>query len=316
VDIEVEGAGVAPLLRPKKEERCPPFEEVIADQEKRDLEEHMRLLYVALTRAADRLVVSGVMPKAKKDGSDPRPPSSWHVIVEQAMGSLDADPLPQGGLLHGSLTPARAKKAKEKTAVAPIVIPDWARQPAPPEARPPRPLAPSAIAVDDETAPPPSEAMRAAALRGTWIHQLLERLPAVAAEERPRAAAQWLEHSAGLADPAARSEIVDQVCGILSEARFGRLFGDNSLGEAPLAATLPDGRVIAGTVDRLLVEDERISVIDFKTGRVPAADGDIPSAHRAQMQAYAEALRVIFPGREVSAALLYTAGPKLIELTS
>jgi ATP-dependent helicase/nuclease subunit A len=316
VDIEVEGAGVAPLLRPKKEERCPPFEEVIADQEKRDLEEHMRLLYVALTRAADRLVVSGVMPKAKKDGSDPRPPNSWHVIVEQAMGSLDADPLPQGGLLHGSLTPARARKAKEKTAVAPIVIPDWARQAAPPEARPPRPLAPSAIAADDETTPPPSEAMRAAALRGAWIHQLLERLPAVAPDQRPSAAAQWLERSAGLADAAARSEIVDQVCGILSDARFGQLFGDNSLGEAPLAATLPDGRVIAGTVDRLLVEDKRISVIDYKTGRVPAADGDIPSAHRAQMQAYAEALRVILPGRAVSAALLYTAGPKLIELTS
>jgi ATP-dependent helicase/nuclease subunit A len=32
------------------------------------------------------------------------------------------------------------------------------------------------------------------------------------------------------------------------------------------------------------------------------------------MSAYAEALRVIFPGRQVSAALLYTAGPKLIEL--
>ncbi len=78
LDIEVAGAGVAPLLRPRKEERCPPFDELIADQERRDLEEHMRLLYVALTRAADRLIVSGVEPKAKKDGSDPRPPNSWH----------------------------------------------------------------------------------------------------------------------------------------------------------------------------------------------------------------------------------------------
>jgi ATP-dependent helicase/nuclease subunit A len=32
------------------------------------------------------------------------------------------------------------------------------------------------------------------------------------------------------------------------------------------------------------------------------------------MQAYAEALRVIFPGREIRAALLYTAAPKLIEV--
>jgi ATP-dependent helicase/nuclease subunit A len=32
------------------------------------------------------------------------------------------------------------------------------------------------------------------------------------------------------------------------------------------------------------------------------------------MDAYVEALRIIFPGRHVDAALLYTAGPKLIEL--
>jgi ATP-dependent helicase/nuclease subunit A len=73
--------------------------------------------------------------------------------------------------------------------------------------------------------------------------------------------------------------------------------------------------VIAGTVDRLRVEPERVMVIDFKTGRVPDSDAAVPRAHRAQMTAYAEALEVIFPGRKVSAALLYTAGPKLIELT-
>jgi ATP-dependent helicase/nuclease subunit A len=117
-----------------------------------------------------------------------------------------------------------------------------------------------------------------------------------------------------VADPAVRVEIVAQVCGILSDPRFSALFGPGSLGEAPLAATLPDGRVIAGTVDRLRIEDDRISVIDFKTGKVPATDADIPNAHRAQMTAYAEALRVIFPGKRISAALLYTAGPKLIEL--
>ena len=88
----------------------------------------------------------------------------------------------------------------------------------------------------------------------------------------------WLERSAGVADAAAREEIADQVCGILADPRFSALFGPGSLGEAPLAATLPDGRVIAGTVDRLLVEAERVSVIDFKTGRVPASDAQIPES--------------------------------------
>ena len=92
------------------------------------------------------------------------------------------------------------------------------------------------------------------------------------------------------------------------------LFGENSLAEAPIAATLPDGRVVAGTVDRLLVEPTQVSVIDFKTGRLPDSDAQIPASHRAQMAAYAEALSVIFPGRSIRSALLYTGGPRLFEL--
>jgi ATP-dependent helicase/nuclease subunit A len=315
IDMEVEGAGLAPLLRPKKDERCPPFEDLIVAEEKRDLEEHMRLLYVALTRAADRLIVSGVRPKEKKDGSDPRPLNSWHLIVERAMGGMGAE-AGDGhvALRYGHAGQARRRFRTDKIELASFAVPHWARMDAPPEARPPRPLAPSAIAVDDESAPPPSDAMRAAALRGTWIHQLLERLLAVAPAARAEAANRWLERSAAVTDAAVRDEIVAQVCGILSDPRFTPLFGPGSLGEAPLAATLPDGRVIAGTVDRLRVEDERVLVIDFKTGKVPAADADIPNAHRAQMSAYVEALQVIFPGRRVTASLLYTAGPKLMEL--
>jgi ATP-dependent helicase/nuclease subunit A len=217
-------------------------------------------------------------------------------------------------LRYGVWLTGSGGRSKPKAEPPVIATPAWATSPAPLETQPPRPLAPSAIAVDDETAPPPSEAMRAAALRGTWIHQLLERLPPVEASARASAADRWLERSAGVADVATREEIVTQVCGILSDPRFSGLFGPGSLGEAPLAATLPDGRVIAGTVDRLHVEQDRVSVIDFKTGKVPVTDADIPNSHRAQMAAYVQALQVIFPGRNVSASLLYTAGPKLIEL--
>jgi len=168
--------------------------------------------------------------------------------------------------------------------------------------------------MDDETAPPPSKAMHSAARRGSLIHQLLERLAPVALEDRFDRALRWLEASAGVSDAAERSDIARHVCDVLSHPGFEPLFGPGSLGEAPLAATLPDGRVIAGTVDRLLIEDEQISVVDFKTGRVPETAEAVPPSHLAQMTAYSEALRVIFPGRTVRAALLYTSGPKLIEV--
>lgn len=314
--IEVKDTGLVPLLRPKKDERCAPFDEIILAEEKRDLEEHFRLLYVALTRAADRLIVSGVRPKERKDGSDPRVPNCWHRIVEQAMVALrSASGEGHVALSYGSTEVTAARRVK-KAELPPVVVPGWARRPAPPEARPPRPLAPSAIAIDDESALPPSEAMRAAALRGTWIHQLLERLPAVEAQKRAAAADSWLRRSAGVSDPGLRQEIVQSVCGILSDPRYVHLFLADSLAEAPLAATLPDGRVVAGTVDRLLIEEDHVSVIDFKTGKVPPSVSDVPNAHRSQMAAYVQALEVIFPGRRISAALLYTAGPQLFDLSS
>jgi ATP-dependent helicase/nuclease subunit A len=320
LDFEIGRGGDAPLLRPKKEERGPPFEDRILAEEKRDLEEHWRLLYVALTRAADRLIVGGVAPKPKKDGSEARPVNCWHVAVERAMESLGATqadyPKWGIGLVYGAPGASKPRRKTPKVARPASAIPSWTSKPAPPEARPPRPLAPSSIAVDDDSAPPPSEAMRAAALRGTWIHQLLERLPTVEPAQRAAAADRWLERSAGVSEAAARTAIVEQVCGIIADPRFAPLFGNRSLAEAPLAATLPDGRVIAGTVDRLLVDEGAVSVIDFKTGRVPATEAEIPNAHRAQMQAYAEALGVIFPGQRINASLLYTAGPKLIEVIS
>ena len=320
LDFELVPGAPAPLLRPKKDERCQPFNELILAEEKRDLEEHWRLLYVALTRAADRLIINGVAAKPKKDGLDPRPANSWHRAVEQAMVALEATWVDQGkwgsALVYGSSRPARASKSRSKVQLASVVVPDWATRPAPTESKPPRPLAPSAITLDDEASAPPSEAMRAAALRGTRIHQLLERLADVPAADRRARAVGWLEQSSGLTDIHQCQEIADQVCAVLSDERFAPLFGPGSLGEAPLAATLTDGRVIAGTADRLLIEANRVSVLDFKTGKVPASEAQIPAAHRAQMSAYVEALQVIFPQRHIRAALLYTVGPKLFELAS
>jgi ATP-dependent helicase/nuclease subunit A len=317
LDFPVRGC-VAPLLRPKKDERLSPFAELIEREELRDLEEHWRLLYVALTRAADRLIIAGVAPKEKKDGSDPRPGNCWHRAVQEGM--LAAGGKPDEGpsgvrLVYGSVG-SIAVRPKKTVDVENPSIPEWARTPAPPEARPPRPLAPSALAEDREAAPPPSPQMKAAAQRGTMIHSLLERLPAVPPEQREQAALRWLERSGGVEDAAARQEIARTVCSLISDERFSALFGPGSLAEAPIAAALPDGRVIAGTVDRLLVEPQRVLVVDYKTGRAPQRAEDIPQAHRLQMEAYREALSAIFPKRDIAAALLYTASAEFFMIGS
>jgi ATP-dependent helicase/nuclease subunit A len=316
LDFPITDVGEVPLIRPRKAERVSPFDTLIAVDEVRNLQEHWRLLYVGLTRAEERLVVAGIKPKTK-DGV--RPENCWHTSVERALVSLGAQPVLDdswGSVLRytGSVVSGAVKPKPDTKALANPPIPDWSKTPAPPESRPPQPLAPSAIAEDREALPPPSDAMRAAAERGTLIHQLLERLADVDSDNRRATALRWLERSAGVRDEAARAEIADTVCDVLSDPRFSALFGEGSLAEAPLAATLPDGIVVAGTVDRLLVEKDRVSVIDFKTGQVPKSEDAIPRSHLAQMSAYTGALRVIFPGREVCAALLYASGPQLFEL--
>ena len=70
----------------------------------------------------------------------------------------------------------------------------------------------------------------------------------------------------------ARQEIADSACSLIGDPAFADLFGEDSLAEAPIAATLPDGRVVAGTVDRLCVGPDLVRVIDFKTGRTVPAD--------------------------------------------
>ena len=157
----------------------------------------------------------------------------------------------------------------------------------------------------------------AAAQRGRLLHALFERLPSLPPEGRAAAGERWLERSGGVDDAADRAALVRDVCTIIADPAHAAIFAPHALAEAPIAAVLADGTVVAGTVDRLLVEHDRIFLVDFKTGRRAPADlAGVPGHHLRQMGAYAAALAAIFPDRPVEAALLYTSGPTLIPLTS
>ncbi len=306
-----DGAAAIPVFPPRAGERGGPLDEVRSAAEARELEEHWRLFYVAATRAEERLVIAGALgPKAKGEP----PAASWYAAAARAMTTLGVPAVEGGGVRRfedGKPVPPVRGEAAMATR-DPVVLPDWARMPAPVEARPPRPLAPSALGDDMVSDPPPTAAMRAAAERGSLIHALFERLPPVPSAERARAADRWLAQAAGIGEAARRAEIVAAALRVIDDPAHAALFGPDSLAEAPIAATIEGGLVVSGKVDRLLVGDT-IRVIDFKTGRrVPDAP---PDYHLRQMAGYVAALKVIFPGRPVEASLLYTAGPVLVTLT-
>jgi ATP-dependent helicase/nuclease subunit A len=310
------GEGVAvPVFRPRKDELAEPLKAQVERQDRLDREEHWRLLYVGLTRAEERLYVGGALGARDQNGPAQ---ASWYRAVEGALTGLGAiwaeAPLWGRELRFGPLE--RPAKIVPKAVEREQIVPEWIGRAAPAEERPPRPLAPSSIGADDVADPPPGPEQRAAALRGRLLHQLFERLPGVPPAGRRALALDWLEHSAGVGDAALRESLVDDSCRIIDDLRFADLFGADALAEAPIAAVVAGGAVVSGTVDRLLVRDDRILVADFKTGRrVPASEAEIPAAHLRQMAAYRAALRVIFPDRPVAAALLYTAGPVLHPLS-
>jgi ATP-dependent helicase/nuclease subunit A len=309
------GDGVAiPVFRPRKDELAEPLKGQVEARDKLEREEHWRLLYVALTRAEERLYLGGTL--GPRDQGGPAE-ASWYHAVEGALTGLGAgwadSPLWARELRHGPWE--RVTKIAPKAIERPEVIPEWIARPAPDEERPPRPLAPSSTGEDDVADPPPNADQRAAGQRGKWLHNLFERLPGVAPDLRRALALQWLEHSAGVTGAGEREELADAACAIIADPRFADLFGAEALAEAPIAAVVASGAVVSGTADRLLVRDERVLIADFKTGRrVPASAAEIPAAHLRQMAAYRSALRVIFPDRRVEAALLYTAGPLLLAL--
>lgn len=308
------GSQGIPIFRPRSAERGGPLDDVLTDVDARELKEHWRLFYVAATRAEERLVIAGALGSRARG----QPPvSSWYAAAARALTALGVAEGEGVRMFLGARpdAPIAAQTPVAGAVAGPVTLPGWALAPAPVESRPPRPLAPSAIGEDAVADPPPTAVMRAAAERGRLLHALFERLPAVPVADRAAAGDRWLAMAGGVASAPVRAGIVGDALAVLEDARFADLFGPDALAEAPVAAVVGDGIVISGTVDRLLVEETRVRVVDFKTGRrAPAGIGDVPPYHLRQMAAYVAALEKVFPGRRIEAALLYTAGPVLIPL--
>jgi ATP-dependent helicase/nuclease subunit A len=306
-------ARVIPVTGIRKEERPAALTDAYAEKAARDREEHWRLLYVAMTRARERLFVTGAL--AVRDQGEPAA-ESWYAVIRDALAGLGAQDRIEPIWAHSLAYPAIAKPARTEPKQAQprvaLTLPDWVHRAPPAEPRPPRPLAPSRLGDDEALAVPlPPGGSSRAAQRGTLIHALFERLPAVRGD-RQAAALRWLAVQGATFSAAEQVEMAAAALAVLDDPAHAAFFGADSLGEVPFSA-LVDGRVIAGTADRLLVTEGAVTVVDFKTGaQVPERAEDVPTPYLKQMAAYAASLAVIFPERSVHAALLYTGGPRLL----
>ncbi|HEY2179258.1 MAG TPA: double-strand break repair helicase AddA [Caulobacteraceae bacterium] len=304
------------LWAPRKDDDAPASAVARAERDRGVAHESARLLYVALTRARDRLIVCGVARAHRKEGMDM---GCWYDFVQRAFNGLATrpNPLPLGGegRRFGADPGVAAAIAGETP--APLALPGWTRGLAPAEAAAVRLASPSRLEADDGDAPSPLARVDGLGRyrRGELIHRLLQLLPDLAPPDRPAAAGRLLAREPDLSDEQ-RGEMASAALGVLDDPGFAAVFGPGSRAEIPLvggAAGLPEAFRISGRVDRLVIETDRVLVVDFKTNRpAPSRIEDADPAFVRQVAVYAAVLAEVFPGRRVEAALVWTDGPRLM----
>jgi ATP-dependent helicase/nuclease subunit A len=315
-----DGGGLAwtgeglPLWSPHATLRCAVVDRLRAEAREARMQEYNRLLYVALTRAEDRLVVCGWETRREL------PDETWYATVRRGMQALSAEEVDLSGvgepwdgavLAHATdqrdppsvATPAESQPPKPLPQWAGLP-PDWIPGATPAEPPRPTPVAPSRPA-DAGLGPVPHSASPllpggGAMERGALIHRLLQHAPNLPRGGRDAAIAAYLAKTGASADLAA------EVVGILDHPVLAPLFGPEGRAEQPLTG-LVDGAIVSGLVDRLAVLPDRILLADYKTNReAPAAPDLVPVLYLRQMAAYRAILRQVLPGRPVQCSLVWT----------
>ncbi|MBV8615084.1 MAG: UvrD-helicase domain-containing protein, partial [Acetobacteraceae bacterium] len=321
-----------PVWSPNASLRCAAIEPLCAAALARQMEEHNRLLYVALTRAEDRLVVCGWNTRR------PLQPGNWYELVERGFDQLasaedapfDLFPNAWPGTVRRYATPqdvppATSGAVSAATPELPLQAwagrsPDWVPLPPPPEPARPSPLAPSQPQ-DAGLGPVPAAASPLAAAarttrfqRGRLVHALLQHLPALPASARPDAARRYLARPGTGLSAGDVEALVAEVIAVLEHPVLAPLFGPSGRAEVPLTG-LVGNTVVGGLVDRLALFEDRVLIADYKTNRTtPAYADDVPLLYLRQMSAYRAVLRAAFPTRAVVCALVWTADASVMPL--
>jgi ATP-dependent helicase/nuclease subunit A len=309
----------------KKAEDPPVVAEARAAMLAETEDEYRRLLYVAMTRAADRLIVAGCMPGNRNSLR----PLSWYDLIEKGLATsglqMQNVPPPDGVVkryLREEDAGPEPGVAAAPAPAAPIVLPGWLRAPAPREALSEDVLRPSDPAFGEDRAIRGGEsaAQRERALqRGLLVHRLLQSLPDLAVERRIEAAALYLARNAQDWSEEERAALAARVLALLDDARFAAVFAPGSRAEVSIAGRLErEGKppaLVSGQIDRLVVARDEILIVDFKTNHAPPQNlAEAPPAYLRQLALYRAVLAKLYPQKGVRAALLWTETPELMEI--
>jgi ATP-dependent helicase/nuclease subunit A len=290
-------------------------------------DEYRRLLYVAMTRAADRLIVGGCMPGNMRTVR----PSSWYDLIDKGLTNSELE-LQEFETAGGKVkryfrpedTAVPATVAATPAPIAPTALPSWLRASAPADAPVDNLLRPSDPADDEgrRIRTGESAADRARALqRGTLVHRLLQSLPDIAGERRREAALRYLGRNAGDWTEAEREVLAGSVLALIDDPRFAEVFAPGSRAEVSIVGRLErlagPKALVSGQIDRLVVTPSEVLIVDFKTNHAPPSPvAEAPAAYVRQLALYRAVLAKLYPERPVRAALLWTETAELMEISA
>jgi ATP-dependent helicase/nuclease subunit A len=289
--------------------------------------EYRRLLYVAMTRAADRLIIAGCMPGNRNSVRE----NSWYDLIKRGVANSDLafHETPAGDGVVKSYR--RSEDTTPESEIAPDAeaptlssLPEWLRAPVTPEQIIDRRLRPSDPVADESYRVSTGESLplRARALqRGTLVHRLLQSLPDVATDRRRDAALRYLARNADGWTGDEREQLAQAVLGLIDDPRFREVFAPGSRAEVSIVGRLdPPGRstaLVSGQIDRLVVTPSEVLIVDYKTNHAPpGAAAQAPAAYVRQLALYRAVLAKLYPGRAIRAALLWTETPELMEISA
>jgi len=320
----------APILSRTKADDAPAAEVAREEAKRKQYEEYRRLLYVAATRARDRLYICGL---ESGRGGDPYKKAisekTWHALAEDAFERLENVQTDHHSSWAGdvrrasSLQQTAPEQLEKKPPPQQVEKPTWLTKPAAAE-MPLKRLAPSRLADDAQAHAEPAAYSplrgRDKYFRGRVLHRLLELLPNIEEEKRRSAADKLLARFAAEIDRDESAHWRDEVLAVINDPAFAAAFGPDSRAEVSIAGTPSKANgnfVVSGQIDRLMVTGDTIFVIDYKTNRPPPERvEDVAEPYLAQMAAYRALLQEIYPSKHIESALLWTHEARLMPLPS
>ncbi len=300
------------------------FIKTLNEQEKtKQAQEDQRLLYVAMTRPRDRLILCGHQSGVSKKGYGD---NCWYDYFERNLNTnnnsqdLVLDDNQLFGKIWGKLPDGPIAKPKAQIINQEVTIPDWVHKPIDKGATNHRRIAPSILIVENYEPPaisPISGNKISRFLRGTLIHELLETLPQIKKSHQLEQAQKRLSRESQI-DDELKADIINEALKIINDAQFGDLFSQDSRAEVAImgkSKLLPNDMIINGMIDRMIIKQDEILVLDYKTNRPPPKniEGAAPQ-YINQMACYWALLQETYPKHKIKCALLWTDVPDLMEI--